>query len=286
MSEYKKVCAIHDLSGVGRCSLSVILPAMSVMGIQVCPVPTAILSTHTNGFGDVVLKDLTDFMPEALAHYKRADVDFDCIYSGFLASSDQVDHCLEFFNAYLNALKVVDPVMGDNGKRYRTYTDELCKRMSELVSAADIITPNLTEAAILLGEQYPVAPLTVYEVKSYLSKLSAKGPQTVVITSVLMADGKMCNVGYDSQNNAYWRVTCDMIPKHYPGTGDLFASVLTGGLILGDSLPIAMSRATSFCEHAIKTTFGYGVNPREGVMIEKCLPILTDNRSYTDYHAI
>ncbi len=286
MSEYKKVCAIHDLSGVGRCSLSVILPAMSVMGIQVCPVPTAILSTHTNGFGDVVLNDLTEYMPQALAHYQRADVDFDCIYSGFLASSDQVDHCLEFFNAYPDALKVVDPVMGDNGKRYRTYTDELCKRMSELVSAADIITPNLTEASILLGEQYPVSPLTVYEVKSILAKLSAKGPKTVVITSVLMADGTMCNVGYDSRNNAYWRVTCDMIPKHYPGTGDLFASVLTGGLILGDSLPIAMSRATSFCEHTIKTTFGYGADPREGVMIEKCLPMLTDNRSYTDYHAI
>ncbi len=286
MSENKKVCAIHDLSGVGRCSLSVILPAMSVMGIQVCPVPTAILSTHTNGFGDVVLNDLTDYMPQALDHYKRADVDFDCIYSGFLASSDQVDHCLEFFNAYPNALKVVDPVMGDNGKRYRTYTDDLCRRMSELVSAADIITPNLTEAAILLGEPYPTSPLTVYEIKSILAKLSAKGPKTVVITSAMMADGKMCNVGYDSQNNAYWRITCDMIPKHYPGTGDLFASVLTGGLILGDSLPIAMSRATSFCEHTIKTTFGYGINPREGVMIEKCLPMLIDRGSYTDYHAI
>lgn len=286
MSDYKRVCAIHDLSGVGRCSLSVISPAMSVMGIQVCAVPTAILSTHTNGFGDVVLQDLTDYMPRALEHYKRASVGFDCIYSGFLASSDQVSHCLEFFEAYPDALKVVDPVMGDNGKRYRTYTDELCKRMGELVSVADIITPNLTEASILLGETYPASPLTVYEVKGQLSRLAAKGPKTVVITSVLMADGKMCNVGYDSKNNAYWRVTCDMIPKHYPGTGDLFASVLTGGLILGDSLPIAMSRATSFCELTIKTTFGYGTDPREGVMVEKCLPMLTDARSYTDYHAI
>lgn len=286
MSDYKRVCAIHDLSGVGRCSLSVISPAMSVMGIQVCAVPTAILSTHTNGFGDVVLEDLTDYMPRALAHYKRADVNFDCIYSGFLASSDQVSHCLEFFSAYPNALKVVDPVMGDNGKRYRTYTDDLCKRMAELVSVADIITPNLTEASILLGEAYPSSPLTVYEVKSLLSRLAAKGPKTVVITSVLMADGKMCNVGYDCKNNAYWRVTCDMIPKHYPGTGDLFASVLTGGLLLGDSLPIAMSRATSFCEHTIKTTFGYGTDPREGVMIEKCLPMLASGGSYTDYHAM
>ncbi|MBQ8623711.1 MAG: pyridoxamine kinase [Oscillospiraceae bacterium] len=286
MTEYKRVAAIHDLSGVGRCSLSVILPTMSVMGIQVCSVPTAVLSSHTNGFGDVVLKDMTEFMPEALNHYKTADVDFDCIYSGFLASSEQVSHCLEFFYAYPNALKVVDPVMGDNGKRYRTYTDELCRRMSELVSAADIITPNLTEASILLNEAYPVTPLTVQQMKSMLSRLSGKGPKTVVITSVMMADGTMCNVGYDSKNNAYWRVKYDMIPKHYPGTGDIFASVLTGGLILGDSLPIAMSRATDFCEHTIKTTYGYGISPREGVMIEKCLPMLFDNRSYTDYSAM
>lgn len=286
MTEYKRVAAIHDLSGVGRCSLSVILPTMSVMGIQVCSVPTAVLSSHTNGFGEVVLEDMTDFIPKALNHYQTADVDFDCIYSGFLASSEQVSHCLDFFKAYPNALKVVDPVMGDNGKRYRTYTDELCKRMSELVSVADIITPNLTEASILLNEDYPVAPLAVQQMKSMLSRLSGKGPKTVVITSVLMADGTMCNVGYDSKNNAYWRVKYDMIPKHYPGTGDIFASVLTGGLILGDSLPIAMSRATDFCEHTIKTTYGYGISPREGVMIEKCLPMLFDNRTYTDYSAM
>lgn len=286
MPEYKRVAAIHDLSGVGRCSLSVILPCLSVMGIQACAVPTAVLSTHTNGFGDVVLQDLTDYIPNALAHYKSASVDFDCVYSGFLASSEQVTHCLEFFKAYPGALKVVDPVMGDNGKRYRTYTDELCNRVKELVAAADIITPNLTEASILLDEPYPTSPLTVYQAKSVLSKLSSKGPKTVVVTSVVMADGCMSNIGYDSENNAYWRVSCDIIPKHYPGTGDIFASVLTGGLILGDSLPIAMSRATAFCENTIKTTFGYGSQPREGVMIEKCLPMLLDNKIYTDYEAI
>lgn len=286
MSEYKRVAAVHDLSGVGRCSLTVISPCLSVMGIQACPIPTAVLSTHTNGYGNVVLEDLTDYIPKALSHYQNANVDFDCIYSGFLASSEQVTHCLEFFNAYPNALKVVDPVMGDNGKRYRTYTEQLCNRMKELVAVADIITPNLTEAAILLDEEYPSTPLTVHQAKSILSRLSAKGPKTVVITSVMMADGCMSNIGYDSANNAYWRVNCDVIPKHYPGTGDIFASVLTGGLLLGDSLPIAMSRATAFCENTIKTTFGYGTDPREGVMIEKCLSMLSEHKTYTDYEAI
>lgn len=101
-----------------------------------------------------------------------------------------------------------------------------------------------------------------------------------------MADGKNCNVGYDRANNAFWRVTYERVPRLYPGTGDLFASVLTGGLLLGDSLPIAISRATDFCEYAIKTTFGYGSEPREGVMLEKCLPMLISNQSFMDYSAI
>ena len=154
------------------------------------------------------------------------------------------------------------------------------------MAVADVITPNLTEASILLGIDYPVSLLTLSEVKSMLVKLSGKGPDTVVITSVPMADGKNSNVGYDRKNNAFWRVTYEKVPKHYPGTGDLFASVLTGGLMLGDSLPIAISRATSFCEYAIKTTFGYGTNPREGVMLEKCLPVLTVRQSFTDYTSL
>ncbi len=282
----KRVAAIHDLSGVGRCSLSVILPTLSVMGIQVCPVPTALLSAHTNGFGDVVLKDMTDYIPEALSHYLRADVGFDCVYSGFLASEEQVSHCLEFMDSFKGAMRVVDPVMGDGGRRYKTYSEALCKRMGDLVAAADIITPNLTEASILLGESYPQSPRTVSEAKSFLVRLSQKGPGTVVITGVVMASGEVANIGYDREHSAFWRVPYETIPKSYPGTGDIFASVLTGGLILGDSLPIAMTRATVFCETAIKTTFGYGTPPREGVMLEKCLGILAEKGSYLDYKTL
>lgn len=286
MSELKRVAAIHDLSGVGRCSLSVILPTLSVMGVQVCPMPTALLSTHTSGFGEVVLKDMTDYIPEALKHYILAGIDFDCVYSGFLASEVQVTHCLEVMDSFKGALRVVDPVMGDNGKRYRTYDDVLCRRMSELVAAADIITPNLTEASILLNTSYPMAPLTVSEAKQYLVKLSNKGPKIVVITGVQLADGEVCNIGYDRENNAFWRVSYEMIPKNYPGTGDIFASILTGGILLGDSLPIAMERATTFCEYAIKTTFGYGAPVREGVMLEKCLPTLAEKQRFTEYRQL
>lgn len=144
MDRRKCVAAIHDISGLGKCSLSVILPVLSAMGVQVCPVPTAVLSAHT-GYGDFVMRDLTDFISDALEHYKKLGQHFDCVYSGFLASAEQIDHCLDFLSAYPQALKVVDPVMGDNGKPYRTFTDELCRKMSRLVKAADIITPNLTE---------------------------------------------------------------------------------------------------------------------------------------------
>lgn len=277
-----KVAAIHDLSGVGRCSLSVILPTLSAQGIQVCPVPTAILSAHTGGFGDVVLRDLTDYILPALEHYKRLEYKFDCVYSGFLASTEQIDHCLEFFEYYKNALKVVDPVMADHGKPYKTCTPELCSRMKELVAVADIITPNVTEAAILLGENPMQADVTMQQVKSYLVRLSELGPKIVVITSVF-SDGKTYNVGYDREHSKFWRIPYNMINANYPGTGDVFASVLTGSILRGDSLPIAMNRATAFLERAIKTTYSYSTDNRDGIMLESCLDFLISNPTLCDY---
>lgn len=270
----KRVIAIHDMSGFGRCSLTVIIPALSAMGVQVCPVPTAILSTHTGGLGEVTFEDLTDFLAPALAHYKKLEIPFDCVYSGFLGSQQQIDLCAAYFDTYKDALAVVDPVMGDHGKAYKTMTDTMMKRMVELVQKADVITPNLTEACILLGERYSHAPLTRSQSKSMLAKLGEKGPKQVVITGVTLAEGGLSNIGYDREHNYYWTVPCDYVPVSYPGTGDIFAAVLTGSFLTGDSLPIAMSRASSFVEIAIKTTFSYGSDPRYGVMLETALPFL------------
>lgn len=286
MNSNKKVAAIHDLSGIGRCSLTVILPILSVMGVQCCPVPTAILSSHTGGFGDVVLRDLTDYIVPALDHYKRLNENFDCVYSGFLASTGQIDHCLEFFRSYPNSLKVVDPVMGDHGKPYKTCTPDLCNRMVELVGIADVITPNLTEAAMLIGEKYPTVPMTSSQVKSWLVRLSEKGPDTIVMTSIILANGENCNIGYDKKNNSFWKVPCNYVPVSYPGSGDIFSSVLVGGLLEDDSLPIAMNRATSFAELAIKTTFSYSTEPRNGIMIESCLGWLAQNQTFREYETL
>ncbi|MFZ2539098.1 MAG: pyridoxamine kinase [Oscillospiraceae bacterium] len=282
----KSVAAIHDLSGFGRCSLSVISPILSVMGIQTVAVPTAVLSTHTGGFGEVVLEDLTDYIEKALEHYKRINLSFDCIYTGFLGSREQINHCLNFINTYKNALVVVDPVMGDNGRAYKTYTKKMCDSVVDLVREADLITPNKTEMFILLKKDYNPAPLTHQEAKSNLLKLSELGPSRVIVTGVELADMTISNIAYDRDTNAFWRVICSYVPKSYPGTGDIFASIVVGSILGGDSLAIAMERATRFLELTIKTTYSYGSDPKEGVMLEKNLAWLTKSHSLNGYQSI
>lgn len=281
-----RVAAIHDLSGFGRCSLSVILPVLSAMGVQACPVPTAVLSTHTGGLGEVVFRDLTDFLEPCLEHYQRLGLEFTCVYSGFLGSPQQVDHCLRFYSAFPDALAVVDPVMGDHGKPYKTVDAAMRSRMSELVAAADMITPNLTETAMLLGMEYPYQPVTRSEAKSYLVRLSEMGPKYVVITGIQLATGEMANLGYDGERGAFWYIPCDYLPVSYPGTGDTFTSVLTGAFLTGDSLPMAMNRATRFLEIAIKTTFSYGTDTRYGIMLESALPYLTQRDVLGNYKVL
>lgn len=282
----KSVAAIHDLSGFGRCSLSVISPILSVMGIQTVAVPTAVLSTHTGGFGDVVLEDLTDYIEKALTHYQKIGISFDCIYTGFLGSKEQINHCLNFINTYKDALVVVDPVMGDNGRAYKTYTKEMCNSVVDLVRKADLITPNKTEMSILLKQDYSPAPLTHQEAKSNLLKLSELGPSKVIVTGVELADMTISNIAYDRETNAFWRVICSYVPQNYPGTGDIFASIVVGSILDGDSLAIAMERATRFLELTIKTTYSYGSDPKEGVMLEKNLAWLTKSHSLNGYQSI
>ena len=282
----KRVAAIHDMSGFGRCSLTVIIPILSSMGVQVCPVPTAMLSTHTGGLQTPVFLDLTDYVAQSLDHYRQIQVEFESIYTGFLGSQGQIDHCLSYFSAFPDAFLVVDPVMGDNGKTYKTYTPDLVCRMGELVAKADMITPNLTESCILLGDPYPMEPITRSQAKSMLVRLSEKGPQIVVITGVHLADGTLANIGYEREKNAFWSVSCHYVPVKYPGTGDAYTSTLLGALLGGESLPAAMERATRFLETAIKTTYGYGSDPRHGIMLEMVLHELSVKEPMAGYHIL
>ena len=176
--------------------------------------------------------------------------------------------------------------MEDRINGLHCYTPEMCRRMKELAAVADLITPNLTEASILLGAEYPSAPLRQFEANRLVAKLSELGPRLVTVTGVELADGTISNLGYDRDRGDYWRVDCNYVPASYPGTGDIFASVMVGSLLTGDSLPMAIERATRFLEIAIRTTFSYGSDTRYGVMLESCLGWLSTDQTFDRYRLL
>lgn len=273
----KKVAAIHDLSGFGRASLTAIIPILSSMGVQVCPLPTAILSNHTGEFENFSFVDFTDHMQEYIDQWKALNLDFDCIYSGFLGSERQIQIVSDFIDDFSTPdnMVVVDPVLGDNGALYSTMTDELVSGMRKLVAKADIITPNFTEVGLLLGEPYE-EKTTDEKMKKWLKRLSDMGPEIVVATSVPdQGEGKDTNVvAYDRSCDTYWKIQCRYIPASYPGTGDAYTSVMIGSLLDGDSLPIALDKGVQFITQAIKASYGFDYPNREGVLLEKVLEIL------------
>jgi len=269
-----RVAAIHDLSGFGRASLSMIIPIISAMGIQVCPVPTAILSTHTGGFTNYQFIDLTDKLKDYLNHWNRLQISFNCIYSGFLGSPQQIEIISNFIKDHQDKkpLIVVDPVMGDNGCLYQTMTWEMVKKMCSFIKLADVITPNATEAALLLNESMEVT-FEEKRIKEWLYRLSEMGPKTIIVTSVPdeKSSKKTYVVAYDKEDERYWKIKCEYIPAHFPGTGDGFTSVIVGSLLQGDSLPIALDRAVQFITMAIRASYGHKYPEREGVLLEKVL---------------
>ncbi|HKL10812.1 MAG TPA: pyridoxamine kinase [Clostridia bacterium] len=273
----QKVAAIHDLSGFGRASLTAIIPILSTMGIQVCPVPTAVLSSHTGDFKDYTFVDLTDQLEAYVNHWKKLEIEFDAIYSGFLGSPKQIAIVSDFIDFFGNSenLVLVDPVMGDNGELYATMSNEMVVNMRNLVGKADIITPNFTEAAYLLGEEYDES-IDGAGVKCWLKRLSQMGPRTVILTSVPnpVGDKNTSVIAYDKRHDKYWKVSCRYIPAHFPGTGDAFASIVVGSLLQGDSLPVAMERAVQFITTAIRASYGFEYPKREGVLLERVLSTL------------
>lgn len=272
-NKVKKIVAVHDLSGVGRVSLTVVIPVLSSMGFQVCPLPTAILSSHTQ-YPTFSFLDLTDEMVRIIGEWRTLDINFDAFYTGYLGSPRQVEIVSSFLQEFKkdDSLVVIDPVLGDNGKLYSNFDWDMVKAMRHFITQADVITPNLTELFYLLDEPYKMEN-SDEDLKSYLALLSAKGPEIVVITSVPVKDNPhMTSVyAYNRRGNRYWKVTCPYLPAHYPGTGDTFTSVLTGSLMQGDSLPIALDRAVQFILQGIRATFGYEYDPREGILLEKVL---------------
>ena len=273
MTRIPKVAAVHDLSCVGRCSLTVILPILSCMGVQACPLPTAVLSTHLGGFRDVAFHDFTHAMPDFAQHWRRENIAFDCIYSGFLASAAQIEVVSRFIDEFSanQPLVLVDPVMGDGGRLYSTYTAAMQDCIRSLVRQADIITPNYTEACFLLSEPYQDTVACPDSLKSWLPRLAAMGPERVVITGIPLPGKRLANLCYEAATRQSDASVRDLIPASYPGTGDVFASVLLGELLRGTALPAAVRAADSFVAAAVQDTFLAGTPTREGVLLERCL---------------
>lgn len=283
----KKIAAIHDLSGYGRASLTVAIPILSHMGYQVCPLPTAILSAHSE-YRDFRSLDLTEYMETFIDHWKELNLHFDAIYSGYLASVKQMGIVSDFFD-YFNSddnFILVDPVLGDHGALYSGMTPDMVEGMRRLCSKAKVITPNLTEAAFLLGLD-PAQEVSVETAIRWCEQLSELGPEHVIITSAPGSNHQnVATLAYNRLDQRTWRVQSDYIPASYPGTGDAFASVITGCMLNGDSLPEALDRAVHFINMGIKATFGYNNNPLDGMNQEKVLHYLNEPLPYYKYELI
>ena len=272
-----RVAAIHDMSGFGRCSLTVAIPILSAMGIQCCPLPTAFLSTHTGGFEGFTFLDMTDELPKVAAHWKSLGLEFQAVYSGFLGSARQIAIVEDFLREFRGAdtAAVIDPVMGDHGEVYQTYTPAMCAGMARLAELADVITPNLTEAALLLGVPYDALPAGEAGCREVVERLSLDGRRSVVLTGASTAPeltGAMC---FDAKTGRTEAVQTRRVPQEFHGTGDVFASVLTGALVQGASLPDAVRQAVDFVRACAERTAKAGIPMREGVEFEPLLGLLT-----------
>lgn len=270
----KRVAAIHDLSGFGKCSLTVALPILSAAGIETSALPTAILSTHTGGISGYTYHDLTEDMRPVMKHWKSLDIKFDAIYTGFLGSFEQLDIVKEFFDAFRQEdnLILVDPVMGDNGELYTVFTHEFAAGMRMLCQKADIIVPNLTEAALLLDEPFHPGPYTHAYIESLLRKLGALGPQKVVLTGVYFKEDELGAATYDRTTDTIDYVFTQKIPGYYHGTGDVFASALLSALLNDFSLIDAAAIAVHFTTDSIRRTYKAKTDYRFGVNFEQSFP--------------
>lgn len=272
-----RIAAIHDLSCFGRCSLTIALPVLSAMGCQCCPLPTALLSAHT-GFPGNTFLDLTVEMDRIAEHWAAMDLQFDAIYSGFLGSADQVDTVARFFDTFKKSdtAVIVDPVMGDHGTAYRTCTPELCRGMRVLAENSDVITPNLTEAALLLDRPYEeIRQSDAYEV---VRRLSLGGRRSVVLTGYSSESGQTGALCFDRDSGESKAVQTPREPQDFSGTGDLFASVLAGGVARGVPLFQAAQAAADFVRDCIARTLAEGLTEQDGVDFEPLLGQLTSSK--------
>ena len=277
----KKLLTIQDVSCYGQCSLTVALPILSAMGIETAILPSAVLSTHTGGFTGYTFRDLTDDIPAIGAHWRKEGITFDAFYTGYIGSKKQLNHIKEIVRTCgkKGALLVVDPVMGDNGKLYAGFDEAFAAEMARFVSGADVILPNLTEAAYLLGEPYLGEGYDRAYIEGLLRRLSALSGGDVVLTGVSFDRAKLGVATYDAKTDEIDYYFEERIEGSFHGTGDVYASAFTGALVRGKTLKEAAALAVDFTVRAIRATLPERKEHWYGVKFEQAIPYLTGRLS-------
>jgi len=273
MKKLKRVAAIHDISGFGKCSLTVALPILSAAGIETAVLPTAVLSTHT-GITGFTYRDLTEDIAPVTAHWKSLDIRFDAIYTGFLGSFEQLELVTRFFETFKtnDTIILVDPVMADNGELYKIFSPEFALGMRKLCEKADIIVPNITEAFLMIEEEYNPGPYTEADIEDLLKKLSALGPKRIVLTGVFFNDEELGAATYDATTGKIAYSFEKRIPGYFHGTGDVFGSALLSALMNDFSLDESAAIAVRFTVSSICKTAAAGTDIRFGVDFEHTIP--------------
>lgn len=270
----KRVLTVQDISCLGKCSLTIALPVLSVLGSETVILPTAVLSTHTM-FKGFTCKDLSDQIEPIKQHWLKEGITFDAIYTGYLGSIAQIDQMKELFRAFRREgmFVFVDPVMADNGRLYAAFNMAYAEKNKELCAEADIIVPNITEAALMTGMDYRETYDESY-IRELLSGLRELGAKLSVITGVSLEKGKIGAMGIDRETGETWCYQNRRIDASYHGTGDLFASTFVGELLRGKDWKNAMRIAADYTAHTIEVTLKNPKEPWYGVDFETTLPDL------------
>lgn len=271
------VAVINDLSGFGRCSLTTELPILAVMGFQPCPLPTAVLSNHT-GYESCHFCDFTAEMEPYFAQWQKLNLQFAGVCTGFLGSAEQADIVCGIIRKTKQQaeppLVLVDPVMGDNGRPYATCDENLCAQMKKLAKLADIITPNITEACLLLGKPYCGERIDEAAALALARELAELGAERIVLTGVRSKPGMLANLAYDVAENRFYWVEEPMVEPAFAGAGDVFSAVLAGALLKGENLREAVEKAAFFVYLSAKNAAESGGAVQDGVNFEPYLKML------------
>jgi pyridoxine kinase len=269
----KRVATIHDLCGIGKAALTNVIPVLATLGIEVCPIPTMILTTHTGGFNEPSIIKLEGYISKAIKHYREIEIDFEGIFVGYLGSTTNIEETLYLLKSVNKecSLVVLDPIFGDHGKYYSNFDKNYSDSLKRLIRYAHIMTPNFTEACILAEEKI-INEASEEQLLMICRKLHNLGCENIVITSVPLTDkNRIGTTIYDGEKDSIEIIICDRLEKSYPGTGDIFTSVLIGMMLNENTLSESVKKSCKFAEICMLESNKYDYPAKEGVLLERVL---------------